>query len=782
MSMLLANIFEGLITFLSNLLIDIVTLLMNAIIALFGELLFGLVLKVLYFVDFFQSLFKRLVGLDTVWIGDNASNSDIVLALITSSQVMDVFVALTVLAIVIMFIATIIQIIRSEYTTEKSENNKTAIFKNSLKSMAMFVIVPLAVVMGIILSQFLLKALDTATTKTNSSKISNSVFSASCSSANKLIVSDKEKAQQLYPVVTNNTVVWNYKHNSFKSGQVFLGYKINLTSDTISLQQIPSTPVSDVTESVSYEQNMASIIDNCFASGYYIIVAESEDDLFNNEIYISKDSMAYKFATEAKLNLTLSSDGRYLVGEKQADGTLKLNVFDATNSNLAVQFYDTNSINYVILAFGTFICAYIMLMSAIGIVMRLFKSVLLYVVAPPVVGLMPLDGGNAFGEWKKAFIANILSAYGTIIALNLFFLMLPFFQSINFFNSGNAIQGIDLSFQNSLMRLILVITGLITVKEGGALISKLIGVDDAIATGGDMSKRIGKTLVNAATVATGVGALAKAAATKSASFALKAGAKIGDKIDEKRGRTTSDNQIRNRGRARALANKLDEKTAYSMANFKTKRNAIGKQLGEGLGFQMREKKNIPVNAVKAKKQKDKAKAEKKKYEAVQSKYAVLKAKDEKAKIVRKAEKDKRKAEASEEKKKYIEKAGYKKDGKFVEKASSYIKGSLSYYKDKIHPKSKDKTEEKPGKVEAKGISEVKPTLKSNKNNKDAKPVKPLTPEQIRKKEVGKRHYLNVTRSAKARSEAKKKKSKNHNFGKKKKSKNHNFSKKKKKKK
>ncbi len=627
MSMFLANIFEGLITFLSNLLIDIVTKIMNAIIALVGEIIFGLILKVLYFVDFFQSLFKRLVGLDTVWIGDTASNNDIVLALITSSQVMDVFVALTVLAIVIMFIATIIQIIRSEYTTEKAENNKSAIFKNSLKSMAMFAIVPIAVAMGIILSQFLLQALDSATTKVNSAKISNSVFSASCSSANKLIVNSKDKDKQLNPIVSENTVVWNYKHNNSTSGQVFLGYKINSTSDTISLQQIPSTPITDVTESVSYEQNMASIINNCFSSGYYIIVAESEEELFNNEIYISKDSMAYRFATKADLKLTLSSDGRYLVGEKQADGTIKLNVFDATNGNLAVQFYDTNSINYVILAFGTFICAYIMLMSAIGIVMRLFKSVMLYVVAPPIVGLMPLDGGNAFGEWRKAFIGNIIGAYGTIIALNLFFLMLPFFQSIDFFNSGNAIKGINLSFQNSLMRLILVITGLITVKEGGTLISKLIGADDALSAGSDMAKRVGNTVVNAATIATGAGALAKAAIAKGASLALKAGAKIGDKIDAKMGKTTSNRQIRNRGRARDLANKLDQKTSQSMANFRVKRNAIGKQLGAGLGIQMRDPKNKPVNPKKA----ERAKKKEEKFEAQQKNFRSLKERDKEVK-------------------------------------------------------------------------------------------------------------------------------------------------------
>lgn len=142
------------------------------------------------------------------------------------------------------------------------------------------------------------------------------------------------------------------------------------------------------------------------------------------------------------------------------------------------QYYDITSLNYVIGLLGSLVMLVMFVISAITFVQRIFDIVLLYIISPVSISTIPLDEGNRFKVWKDMLISKILSAYGIILVMNLFFLIIPQVYQIKFFNS---------SFQNGVVYILFLIGGSFAVTKASRLISQLTG---ASATGGEMAQMI----------------------------------------------------------------------------------------------------------------------------------------------------------------------------------------------------------------------------------------------------------------------------------------------------
>lgn len=176
------------------------------------------------------------------------------------------------------------------------------------------------------------------------------------------------------------------------------------------------------------------------------------------------------------------------------------------------KYYDVVGMNFVTLIGGALLAAYTMLMASFGMVIRLFKATILYMISPPMIALMPLDGGSAFKSWRKDFLGQILAAYGTVVSLNLLFILLPIVNNINLFGNsdfpgvdGAGADGHIASVFNSFCHLIFTLTALFTLKDVSGMISSMIGADDAAKSGSAVASKVGGT---AMAIAGGVGGVA----------------------------------------------------------------------------------------------------------------------------------------------------------------------------------------------------------------------------------------------------------------------------------
>ena len=385
MSMLLTKALNlGVIDTALNWLIDAVTTLLmwivnwtiDLVLTLFAGILYEIGLTLLSIVDFFQAFFNALCGLGTYWTTESDGKilehpqEDPLLNLVTNKAVLQVFLALAIVALVLLIMTTIIAMIRTEYTTEGAKNTKGNIIGTALKSLAMFFLVPAFCVFGIILSNTLLQMVYIATSGGDNVTAGAMVWYASSYNANKV---------RLYQDFYNE----HWGTSASDDDKYSIDFQVQGQG------------------SAEQRETVAGMIDLAFKNG---------TPISKNSGFINTGSMS-----ESVLDFINGDDG--LRAEK--------GLYSYRNVGLTREFYELKEMNFIVMYLGGGIAVYIMFIAAFGLIIRMYKCAVLFMVSAPIQALTPLDGGNAFKNWRKLMIGSVCSAFSVVIAFNLMFLLIP---------------------------------------------------------------------------------------------------------------------------------------------------------------------------------------------------------------------------------------------------------------------------------------------------------------------------------------------------------------------
>lgn len=421
------GIFDFLISWLTEFIIWVVGWIFELINTLLARTWFNIGTSFANILDMLQGTFKKLCGMDVYWVGtERVEGVDPLLQMFTSSNVVQILIALTLVAVVMVIIAAIIQVIRIEFTTEGSRNSKGQVFGKALKSLLMFFLVPVCCIGGVGITNALLKTIDRATNlSTGSSTLGSTIFVSAATSTNRV-----------------------------RAGS-------NLTEPLRRLVGI-NGDINDTNR-----EECAQLVDQYF-----------------------KDTM---------------------VGWDTGAG-----IFDSGNAfcpyanwEIAFLYYNLYEMNYILYIGAVLIACGIMINAAFGMVMRLIKGVILFMVSPPIVALMPLND-KYFGDWRKAFLKNVLTAYGTIVGFNLVMMVLPVVNNIKLFQPltldgsgwvGGLTAGMDINGANGLITILITLTGLFMIKDMIKIIAGLLDTEAANEVGAPMAKKVGKTVGTMAAVA-----------------------------------------------------------------------------------------------------------------------------------------------------------------------------------------------------------------------------------------------------------------------------------------
>jgi len=308
-------------------------------------------------------------------VNGTEQNDDLVMAFLESETVRSVFISVLVAAVFLLFIATVVAVLKSE--TDAKSNAKGPIFGNAIKSIVYFFMVPVVCYLGIIVANLVLKTLDAATSR-DAISFSSQIFCASAYSANR-ILSDSEFAETV-----------------LKSGY------------------IPGSAGLDVKSDAGREK-LAKLVDDAFRRGLSPAVGGAYTDT-------DRDSTN-------RITVTINTRGDSGWGRQD----YAFNKFDVKDYRLVFYYYNVLSYNYLIGYASGLIILGMLLNLLIGVIRRIFELVTLFVVSPAVVALMPLDGGDKFKTWKDNFIKRVFSAYGPIIGMNLCFMVLEMLQNVTLF-------------------------------------------------------------------------------------------------------------------------------------------------------------------------------------------------------------------------------------------------------------------------------------------------------------------------------------------------------------
>ncbi len=569
----------------------LVIILMNVggfISQILGGVLYAIATPLMWLLDFVQVLFRKLAGLDTTYVKDTLTgklvenNDDILFSILTNETVLETFMAMCIVGICLLMITSVVQMIRVEYTTEGSKNNKFTILSSALKGFSYFFIVPIATVLGILVSNAILKAVDAATSGAGASTIAGSVFVAAANDANRVRANNNVGlyADLLGGPLHDSVVHFDGTH----------------FEDEFDEQHFSINDTGDVTRN---RMNAADKIDAAFSQGSLLsILAGGGPKVM--EITDGESSHI---------------DDIFILGDVNANP-----YYSYDNVFTVGRYYALNDINYLILYVGLCLCIVTLFKACFGMIMRIYTAIMLFIISPGVIGIWPLDGGKAFSSWRTKFVGSILSAYGVVVALNLYFVIAGALDNVALFSqealswgtNGGAITVLLWAIIpgiNATVRALFVIVGALMVSSMSSTISSLIGADDGLKQGGDMTGKVAGAIGKGVGVAAmGVGAAVKvggAIGGKIGKIGGKIGGAINDKKDQKR--TGRIDELKKKGKLtpeeeKELKNlekghqKYLEKQAGGKDNFQKQKNdariqEIDKQLENG-GLSVDQKKAL----------------------------------------------------------------------------------------------------------------------------------------------------------------------------------------------
>lgn len=508
----------------------------------FFKELFNLIPKVIYLlyaslacvIDVLQLFFRKLAGLDVYYVDGKAVSGDLVTNFIAGilginvnatdgvtfeySALTTVFWSFVVFGIIIAFMSTIVAIVKSHYTyDDKSAKGPMQYVYAAGKAIINMVAVPIIVVLGLYVSQGILTALDTMTSTSSGSVVS-------MYGSDKLgLIQSVDTVKSATGLSKNKTYIY-YDIFGF-GGAISYGSNPNmLTAKAKDLALIGAqnqTFSGSLFKVAAYNANRARIGQYKISSNI-LGTASNEYTLFGNAE--TDDELANMIDTAFACNLhmdgwhwannwgSISSD-KYFTNFLIKGGS----AFSKFNVGLVWYYYDLWQFNFIVGFAGCIVCATLFVNIIMGLIARLFMCIGLFLVAPPLFGLAPLDGGNAGKSWRQNFMKQALMAYGAVVGMNIFFLILPYMNEIDFFNIAIA---------DYFAQTLVIIVGLITVKAFISVLSGLIGAEDANKSGEGIAEEVGTVAGKATKMTVGAAKLG----AKATGMIAKGGFKIADKV------------------------------------------------------------------------------------------------------------------------------------------------------------------------------------------------------------------------------------------------------------
>lgn len=479
-------------------------------IADFFKSLFDLIPKVIYLlyaslacvIDVLQLFFRKLAGLDVYYVDGEAVAGDLVTNFITGilginpngfeySALSTVFWAFIVFGIIICFISTIVAIVKSHYSyDDKAAKGPMQYVFTAGKAVLNIVAVPIIVVLGLYLSQAILTALDSMTSIT-----SGNIVSMYGDKVDLLKQVDTSKTATGIEASTEKNKTYIFYDIFGFGGAILYGTDTYNEGDPVwevSLPHLALIGSSNQTFSGSLFKVAAYNANRVRTTGSMNMSGFLDGELFSNaatanDADLGADMIDTAFACNLHLKEPMQLRNDLNGGWASAKYFTNflcpgVSAFSKFNVGAIWYYYDLWNFNFIVGFAACIVCTTLFINIIMGLIARLFMCIGLFLVAPPLFGLAPLDGGKAGNSWRENFMKQVLMAYGAVVGMNIFFLILPYMNEIDFFNIPIADY-----FAQSLV----IIVGLITIKAFIATLSGLIGGADANETGKGIAEEVG---------------------------------------------------------------------------------------------------------------------------------------------------------------------------------------------------------------------------------------------------------------------------------------------------
>jgi len=192
-----------------------------------------------------------------------------------------------------------------------------------------------------------------------------------------------------------------------------------------------------------------------------------------------------------KIGFFSSTDTKEIITDEfsPSRGTFYLDYNFNSAKGLSVStFYVCMMLNIIVLVFAGVLCLSVLGQAIWGLISRIYDITLYFLVMPGITSLMPLDGGAKFSNWRKELVKKVLGSYGTMLGLNVFFLLIPAIKEASQLFSpadlqtgiseGSWIRIMDTAVVNNLVYILFLLVALTLIKSMPEVINSLVGGED----------------------------------------------------------------------------------------------------------------------------------------------------------------------------------------------------------------------------------------------------------------------------------------------------------------
>lgn len=426
--------------------------------------------------DFVEDMFRMVAGLKQGVFINNLTNFftggsyagteyDLLFQLITSKEILEIFAGIFTVGVFMILVTTLMAVVKQELNLQKS-NNKMMILKTSFRAMIYIILVPVITMFGVYISNSILGLVDTATGGGNTT-VSGTVFASACYEA------------------------------FYDDGDLEVWMTDPYTS--------AFSNVLSMIQDLFQDDDDKGKVD--FSGGGTASGSGSNVIAYRNQILD-----AYRNIDQHNNSIAGAASGYRVY----------------YNVGIVCKDFNGGKINYIVWYFFCIVLIKTYCSALFGLVERLYKAVLLFLVMPGMIGLMPLDEGQAFGTWRKQFISEVLGIFGTVIGMNLFLFMAPIAASLDidytptnminqeYYNSigaggrYNNLKKILLNrnitlnilaydgFATLIIQNIFIMVGALMINKMSSTISSILGGGDVLASGAGMQGEFMKSAAGGA--------------------------------------------------------------------------------------------------------------------------------------------------------------------------------------------------------------------------------------------------------------------------------------------
>jgi hypothetical protein len=103
----------------------------------------------------------------------------------------------------------------------------------------------------------------------------------------------------------------------------------------------------------------------------------------------------------------------------------------------------------------------------VNCIVRIFNLLFLYVIAPPIIAVSPLDDGGKFKQWLTAFIIQAFSVFATVISMRIFLIFIPIVMNPN-------LQLVENPVINTIGKLVMIWAGTVAIEKANGLLTGIL--------------------------------------------------------------------------------------------------------------------------------------------------------------------------------------------------------------------------------------------------------------------------------------------------------------------